>query len=1485
MDSPVQRDETFSTRSNLSIFSSAKSMASLEAARAKAKAEAAKARAQFLEKESLLKKQQALLKIDLEMLNEQKLCAEAEAEANAYQNDYYTIDDTLSDLETNVKLQPPQEHESSFYRTQSFVKDNFIEEPDLEPHTTAIVPPPDSIPPNHVHQQSMPPPTSCYNDLTSFLLRKELLLSRFQPFNDDPSTYQAWKISFNNTLKEISLHPQERLDILINHLSSDSKRQALSISTSNAGRPDKALLIIWQRLDERFGAPELIESLLKKKLACFPTLNVKDDKKFYELLDLLCEIQSLKEDRNYSSLLSYFDTSSGINPIVQKLPNFVQRKWIDRAFNYKETYQTMYPTFEFFVSFIRKICKTLNDPSLNFVQQSGKSYGWEQNQKVQRPVSAGTKKTDVDASTEGQYTFGLECPLHVGSKHSLNDCREFSKRDIQERKQFIKEKKICYKCCDSDKHYAKNCEVKMKCDKCSSFRHPTALHSSNFQPKISFQGEDSTKTANVKCTELCGNEFEGRSCAKTFLVKVYPNGKPDKAVSVYAIVDDQSNCSLATSDLLDKLNIKSERIAYQMASCSGTHNITGRKVNNSLCVSSSDGSNELALPTVLECNSIPQNRLEIPTPEVAQHFPHLRRIASYIPPLTDAAISLLIGRDLIEAHQVQEQITGSKGQPFAQRLMFGWVVIGEVCLGKRHYPRSKESKMKVTNFKTHVLMDKDFDRVSIFEPCVNYISSKEIKLGQSDSLFLKSKDDEKLGLSIEDRDFLKIMDQEMTEENGHWVAPLPFKLHRQKLPNNKIQALNRAKNLQFSLQKNPTKMNHFVSFMANVLDNGHAEVAPLLTHDEECWYLPIFGVYHPKKPGKVRVVFDSSASFEGVSLNSVLLQGPDLTNNLLSILIRFRMDAVAVTVDIEQMFYSFSVADKHKNFLRFFWYEGNDPTKPIIEYRMCRHVFGNSPSPAVAAYALRKSVENSVQEVKKFIHNDFYVDDGLSSQSSPSQAVALIKKTQKDLSKNSLRLHKIASNDSEVMKAFDKEDLALDLKSIDFDVNDLPTQRSLGLEWDLNLDAFVFKSDLADKPVTKRGILSTINSIFDPLGFLSPIILNGKLILRDIVASGKDWDESLSPDIENKWVKWKDGLKNLNAVQVPRCYIKGSLSQMSDIEFHIFSDASEKAIASVVYVLAKDQGRKNLAGFVMGKSKVAPSHGHTIPRLELCACLLATQLVEVVKESLNVKMSKIQFYTDSRVVLGYLNNRTRRFHNYVSNRVQRILSVSRYDQWFYVSSQNNPADCGTRGLNSFNEVDQKWISAPKRLLENCVESAKEWFPLITPEEDKEIRVQVAKSVLTEQFVKRFERFSDWGRLVKAFALLIDVVRGYKRKKIVEQNVKSGSQSTEPSQKISLKNDAESFIIRQEQSCMFADELESLWKRKPIFGKSSILCLNPYLDEHGIIRVKGRLQNSSLPLEETNPVILSRQCYIAKLLVRYFHEGLKHQGRLLTEGGG
>jgi hypothetical protein len=398
------------------------------------------------------------------------------------------------------------------------------------------------------------------------------------------------------------------------------------------------------------------------------------------------------------------------------------------------------------------------------------------------------------------------------------------------------------------------------------------------------------------------------------------------------------------------------------------------------------------------------------------------------------------------------------------------------------------------------------------------------------------------------------------DKDGRWKAPLPFKSPRPQLKNNRLQALKRAHTLDYDLRKNPLKKEHFFTFMKAITESGALEVVPPISPGQECWFLPLFGVYHPKKPEKIRGVFDSSVKFEGLSLNSVLLSGPNMTYDLLGVLLQFHKDEVAIMADIEQMFYSFLVRKEDRDFLRFFWYKDNNPDEDLIEYIMKVHVFGNSPSPAVATFGLRKTVEDAEADVRNYVNKNFYIDDGLISLPTSAKAITLLKKTQNELKKARIRLHKIVSNRVEVMEAFPSDDLEKNLMLLDTGSGDLPVQHNLGLAWDINSDSFTYNTNIPLKPFTKRGLLSVINSLFDQLGFIAPVVIHGRILYREIGKCNSSWDDTLPDTREKEWEEWKNSLHALENLQIPRMFIPSSLSRLDLKELYVFSDASEKAI-------------------------------------------------------------------------------------------------------------------------------------------------------------------------------------------------------------------------------------------------------------------------------------------------------------------------------------
>lgn len=190
------------------------------------------------------------------------------------------------------------------------------------------------------------------------------------------------------------------------------------------------------------------------------------------------------------------------------------------------------------------------------------------------------------------------------------------------------------------------------------------------------------------------------------------------------------------------------------------------------------------------------------------------------------------------------------------------------------------------------------------------------------------------------------------------------------------------------------------------------------------------------------------------------------------------------------------------------------------------------------------------------------------------------------------------------------------------------------------------------------------------------------------------------------------------------------MSYTSKKEVIIFADASTLAIAAVAYLRVVTTDGQCHTGFVMAKSKLAPYPAHTVPRLELCAAVLAVELAGLIKEELDVDLTAVKFYTDSRIILGYIYNTSRRFDVYVANRVAQIRCSTKPEQWHHVNSDLNPADLGTRFIPAAVLPHTNWFSGPDFLHQPILRDTpeNELFELVEPEKDQDIRPQVVSRI-------------------------------------------------------------------------------------------------------------------------------------------------------------
>ena len=184
------------------------------------------------------------------------------------------------------------------------------------------------------------------------------------------------------------------------------------------------------------------------------------------------------------------------------------------------------------------------------------------------------------------------------------------------------------------------------------------------------------------------------------------------------------------------------------------------------------------------------------------------------------------------------------------------------------------------------------------------------------------------------------------------------------------------------------------------------------------------------------------------------------------------------------------------------------------------------------------------------------MDDGLKSVDTPQRAISLIKQTKELCARGGLRLHKFISNSKEVISAIPPEDRSSPLKNLNLGHDRLPIQRALGVQWCVETDTFQLRITVQDTPLTRRSILSTVSSVYDPLGFVSPVLLVAKQILQELCKDGVDWDDPISEQIRVRWEKWRRELFLLNDVTVRRSFKPDGFQQLKSVELHHFSDPS-----------------------------------------------------------------------------------------------------------------------------------------------------------------------------------------------------------------------------------------------------------------------------------------------------------------------------------------
>ncbi|KAG1968718.1 nek6 [Pimephales promelas] len=1276
-------------------------------------------------------------------------------------------------------------------------------------------------------------------------------------FTGDPLRFIDWKISFMALIDQKPLPASEKMLYLKSYLAGEARKAVEGFFYRNS---EKAYQGAWAVLQDRYGSPFIVQRAFRDKLMKWPKIAANDPIALREFADFL---QGCVEAIPHVKGLGILNDCEENHKLLKKLPEWMVRRWsrivveeLDRSGDY--------PSFVHFTEFMqteaRIACNPIASPLLMNVK--GTDERLSKRAKVlntstqMKNSTSGTQMKNSNSGTLENVKPRPPCLVCKDETHGVVKCPTFAAKTTDEKKAFIHENHLCFGCLRKG-HTTKDCKRRHTCSTCGR-RHPTCLHLERNTNPGGSASNDPVATGDHGSKEIhkvMAHALTQHVSATSSIVPVLVSSttEPQKEILTYALLDTQSDSTFILEDLVTELNVNTQPVQLKLSTMTAVNTVIASKSAYGLQVRGLNSDTYIQLQQTYTRDFIPIDKSHIPTKGTALQWPHLKHLINKLHPLQDCEVGLLIGYDCPSALAPLEVITGGENEPFAQRTMLGWSIIGSA---NPHLDRQGNESF--------------VHRVAVKEVPV---ATDVLKILESD---FNERSYEDKYVSQDDVHFIQLLSDNIKQKrDGHFEIPLPFKGScPPALPNNKKLATVRLQHLKKKLKANKQYFDHYTAFMEETIKKGDAEPAPPLLEGETVWYIPHHGVYNPRKPGKLRVVFDCSAKFRGISLNDTLLTGPDLINSLVGVLCRFRREAVAVICDIERMFYQFSVSPEVRNYLRFLWWEGGVLETEPQEYRMTVHIFGAASSPGCANFGLKylaqqHKVDHPTASV--FVEKNFYVDDGLTSVPTIKEAKELIVEAQKLCKTAGLRLHKFNSNQKEVLSCVAPSERAVTTDPLNLNPDATPEGHILGIQWSSENDTFSFNIDAKDHPPTRRGLLSVVASLYDPLGFVAPFTLSGKCILQELCRRGIGWDDPIPENLRSRWEEWKNGLQRLKEVAIPRCYHPHNFGKIVRVELHHFSDASNTGYGSCSYLRYKNDKDEVHCSLVMAKARVAPTKITSIPRLELSAAVTAARMSIMLKAELEMKIEQELFWTDSQVVLAYINNEARRFHVFVANRVQLIREITDPNQWNYVDTAQNPADHASRGLHAADISSTRWFSGPKFLWEQEVlPTPRPSTELLTGDpEVKSIQVFATHVSDWNDILSRLNRFSTWTMLVKVVARI---------KRLGSKLKYHGETVT-----VDERRRAAEVVIQLVQQQAFPQELKALQGSthgKTIPKSSPLLCLDPFLDG-GLLRVGGRLKGSSLSQELKHPIILPKDSHITKLILSHYHAQICHQGRSQT----
>ncbi|BES96807.1 Retrotransposon protein [Nesidiocoris tenuis] len=1017
----------------------------------------------------------------------------------------------------------------------------------------------------------------------------------------------------------------------------------------------------------------------------------------------------------------------------------------------------------------------------------------------------------------------IECFV-CKQNHTLLNCLKFQNSPAQQRVALLKHWKGCYNCL-SFKHVSEECHSRWTCRFCSQ-KHHSLLHLD--KPENSAQPTGQPKPSTSVTMSTFSNR-RSQILLGTVVLEI-ENSRGDFH-SIRMVVDSGSQSTFLTQQCVRKLGLHVNKVPKPI-SCLGDVSFSGVEGTVLCKFRPIRGCQEL----ISEALVVRKITTDLPNFTVSRQFwePYTQYNLADPSFYEPRPIDGLLGCDVVPDIWTGEIVSMGLNKPKLFNSIFGHIIMGRIT--------STEPLPGASTVLFSAALTESSDSLRRFweleEPSIARHSNPDDDICEEHFRATHSRD-----------------------ATGRYIISLPFKCTDPDFGPIQPLAIRCFQNLEAKLRRNPSTADQYRKFMAEYLSLGHMRE----TNVPSKYVIPHHCISKTDNPSKFRVVFNGSASTRHhSSLNDQLWPGPKLQADIKILLMNFRRHPVVFVADVVKMYRQILVNSAQRCYQHIYW--RFSPDEKLQCYELMTLTYGLTNSPFLALRVMEQLKEDEGHHfplAAQMLCTDRYIDDFVTGASTVELALELQAQLIGLLAKGGFSLSKWSSNRVELLQSVDSQETST---PVSLSPKDDCSVKILGLQWNPDLDIFSYNIGIPTGSVTKRSMLSTIAKIYDPLGFLSPVVFLAKCFVQDLWKANLDWDDPVPENLSEPWTNFVNQFPALLAIKIPRFAF-----ETSTWAYHLigFSDASTKGYSATIYIRTLSSERIQ-STLLVAKSKLAPVKTISIPRLELCGAVLLCQLYGSMTEFLKRLPSPSKpptFFTDSTIVLSWLNTPTYKLKTFVANRVALIQDETPTSTWAHVLSEDNPSDCNSRGLLPNQMIHHPlWWSGPSWLSEPISMWPSSDVQLISDPPELKSDVPLTALVGTSKATcdtSWMDRFSSFYRLV----LFVGTLRRFIHNRRFPTSPQSG-----PLTALEFR-EAESSCVKAVQSTHYVTDLPSGQHNiLQTFGK-----LSPFWDEKGILRVGGRLKNANLTFAQKHPILLPPKSHFSTLLVDYYHKIHLHPG--------